>query len=194
MNAANWASYVKRRDEIFAECKQVGCRCDDEHWQDNLQGLPMTKEPFEVIASLATDPPVLAEANEAWFLHGTSHAGAAAISSDDFDMARANPSGLYGAGIYLAESISKSDEYVRGEIIDDIELFPLLICRACLGHIYYCDEKLPDRRKLEQRCLRQQWHSVLGDRKKVSGTFREFIVYDPTQVFPAYIVYYSRTL
>lgn len=61
----------------------------------------------------------------------------------------------------------------------------------------------------------QDWHSVLGDRdwaqnihtererpdlvpmprvrgKKTSNTFREFIVYDNLQAFPAYIIYYAR--
>lgn len=193
MNAMTWASYVKRRDEILGDREQVTWPYDDAHWQDNLNGALMTKEAFGAIEPLVSAPPLLEKVNEGWFLHGTSHAGAAAISSDDFDMARARPTGLYGAGIYLAESVSKSDEYVQGETADGVELFPILVCRVCLGNIYYCPEKLPDRRNLEDRCLRQEWHSVLGDRKKTSGTFREFIIYDPNQVFPGYIVYYKRT-
>jgi len=126
-------------------------------------------------------------------IHGTTHVAADAISSADFDMARASPSGLFGAGIYFAESISKSDEYVQGRRgPDGKEEFPLLICRVCLGYTYYCDERHPDRRKLERRCLSENWHSVIGDRKKTSGTFREFIIYDNLQVFPAFIVYYTR--
>mmetsp|Transcript_101147 Transcript_101147/g.294528 ORF Transcript_101147/g.294528 Transcript_101147/m.294528 type:complete len:893 (-) Transcript_101147:11-2689(-) len=193
MNAATWAGYVQRRDEIVGECSRLRCRSDDTHWQNDLNGVPMTKQPFEAITSLLSAPPLVERANELWLLHGTSHAGAAAISSDDFDMARARPTGLYGAGIYLAESVSKSDEYVQGDASSGVELFPILLCRVCLGNVYYCAEKLPDRRNLEDRCLRQQWHSVLGDRKKTSGTFREFIIYDPNQVFPGYIVYYKRT-
>jgi len=192
MNAGTWAGYVQRRDEILDECSRGGCRSDDSFWQGGLNGVPLTRGPFEALSSLLAVPPLVERANEVWLLHGTSHSGAAAISSDDFDMARARPTGLYGAGIYLAESVSKSDEYVEGDDSSGIELFALLACRVCLGNIYYCDEKLPDRRDLEDRCLRQQWHSVLGDRKKTSGTFREFIVYDPNQVFPGYIIYYKR--
>merc|ERR1719247_3363530 len=135
------------------------------------------------------------EANEVWMIHGTTPGAAEAISSTDFDMARASPNGLFGAGIYFAESVSKSDEYTQGGQLGTFsEVFPLLICRATLGYVYYCDERAPDRRQLEARCLRQQWHSVLGDRKKTSGTFREFIVYDNLQAFPAYIVWYTREL
>lgn len=106
-------------------------------------------------------------------------------------MTRCNPSGLFGAGIYFAESVSKADEYVKSDGSEK-ELFPLLLCRVTLGNIYYCDAKSPNRRDLENRCLHQQWHSVLGDRKKTSGTFREFVIYDNMQVFTAYIIYYAR--
>jgi len=136
------------------------------------------------------------EANEVWMIHGTNPAAADGISSTDFDMARASPSGLFGAGIYFAESVSKSDEYAKGKTEGGREIFPLLIFRVCLGNIYYCAERGPDRRQLEARCLgvsgERKWHSVLGDRKKTSGTFREFIVYDNEQAFPAYIVWYTR--
>lgn len=71
-------------------------------------------------------------------------------------------------------------------------LYPVLLCRVCLGHVFYCAERRPDRRQLERRCLIERWHSVLGDRRKTSGTFREFIVYDNEQAFPAYILYYER--
>ena len=35
-------------------------------------------------------------AEEFWFFHGTSHAAAEGITSDDFDLTRANPSGTEG--------------------------------------------------------------------------------------------------
>eukprot|EP00927_Polykrikos_kofoidii_P014071 TRINITY_DN16136_c0_g1_i1.p1 TRINITY_DN16136_c0_g1~~TRINITY_DN16136_c0_g1_i1.p1 ORF type:complete len:781 (+),score=151.24 TRINITY_DN16136_c0_g1_i1:334-2343(+) len=193
MNAGTWSAYARRRDEIAAECREVRCRSDDAHWEENLNGLPMTKESGSLIERLTSTPPMLKEANEIWLIHGTSHIGADAISTEDFDMARARPTGLFGAGLYMAESVSKSDEYVEGKVIDGEEVFPLLICRVTLGYIYYCDERRPDKRDLERRCLQQEWHSVIGDRKKVSGTYREYIIYDNLQVFPGYIVYYKRS-
>merc|ERR1712194_269410 len=134
MNATTWSEYIRRRDEIAMECRRVGARSDHKHWVDSLNGHPMTKDPFTQITRLTDAPPLLEEANETWLIHGTSHVGAEAISTDDFDMARARPTGLFGAGLYLAESVSKSDEYVQGKVVNGVELFPLLICRACLGH------------------------------------------------------------
>ena len=37
--------------------------------------------------------------------------------------------------------------------------------------------------ELQKSCLGGGFHSVLGDRERVVGTFREFIVYDSHQVF-----------
>merc|ERR1712061_273101 len=94
---------------------------------------------------------LLPEANEVWLVHGTSHAAAEGITSEDFDMTRSSPSGLFGAGLYFAESSSKADEYVTGK--GNPEEFPVLICRVTLGHVYYCDKRNPDRRDLEAQCL-----------------------------------------
>eukprot|EP00929_Paragymnodinium_shiwhaense_P092045 TRINITY_DN51923_c0_g1_i1.p1 TRINITY_DN51923_c0_g1~~TRINITY_DN51923_c0_g1_i1.p1 ORF type:complete len:907 (+),score=176.64 TRINITY_DN51923_c0_g1_i1:78-2798(+) len=192
MNAPLWAKYAQRRDEIAAECAGQRVRFDAQHWQTDFNGQVMTLESANRVANAMHAPPLLPNANEFWFFHGTSHVAAEGITTDDFDMTRANPSGLFGAGVYFAESVSKSDEYTEGKAVHGEELFPLLLCRVSLGNVYYCDERRPDRRQLEDRCLRGKYHSVLGDRKKASGTFREFIVYDNMNSFPAYIVYYRR--
>ena len=62
----------------------------------------------------------------------------------------------------------------------------------------YTDERTPNRDDLEQRCGykqapgKGQYDSVLGDREKCSGTYREFIVYDDDFVYPDFIVKYRR--
>eukprot|EP00439_Symbiodinium_sp_Y106_P077962 s1492_g16.t2 len=194
MNAAAWATYQQRRDGIVLDCERLPeASRQMENWQEALAGEPMTAAPVAGLArssALRTD--IQKQANEFWFFHGTSHAAAEGITSDDFDLTRANPSGLFGAGLYFAESISKADEYAHGEVVNGRVLYPVLLCRVCLGHVFYCAERRPDRRQLERRCLIERWHSVLGDRRKTSGTFREFIVYDNEQAFPAYILYYER--
>ena len=40
--------------------------------------------------------------------------------------------------------------------------------------------------------LRGEYHSVLGDREKAAGTFREFVVMDQDQVYPEILVRYTR--
>lgn len=192
MNAPTWSSYLQRRDHVLQQCMKVKARSDAGFWRDRLNGELMTEQILADRMEVSAFTPLKREANEVWLFHGTSHAAAEGITSDDFDMTRANPSGLFGAGVYFAESVSKADEYVKGKVVGGVELFPLLLCRVCLGYVYYCDERRPSARALEEHCLLEDWHSVLGDRKKTSNTFREFIIYDNLQAFPAYIIYYAR--
>merc|ERR1719229_479470 len=109
MNGPVWASYIKRRDEIGAQCKRNKVRHDKTHWENNLGGTVMLMDSIRPeLGSLERDMPLSEEANEAWLLHGSTHAAAEGITSQDFDMTRANPAGLFGAGVYFAESVSKS--------------------------------------------------------------------------------------
>lgn len=86
----------------------------------------------------------------------------------------------------------KADEYAKP---DRRGWFPLILCRVICGHIHYCDVSDPTKisKELEASCKPDGgYHSVLGDREKVRGTFREFIVFDNHQVYPEYIVWYTR--
>jgi len=90
----------------------------------------------------------------------------------------------------LAENGSKSDEYTRPLPNGDRHL---LLCRALLGRVFYNDKKDADPRACEDACLRGRFNSVLGDRRKCRGTFREFIVFDEEQVYANYILTYRRS-
>ncbi|CAJ1419329.1 unnamed protein product, partial [Effrenium voratum] len=192
MNAGTWSSYARRRDVVAQDCAKLKARTDGGFWRDRLNGELLTAELTAAHPEVNAAEPLVPAANEVWLFHGTSHDAAEGITTDDFDLTKANPSGLFGAGVYFAESVSKADEYVKGKVVGGVELFPLLLCRVCLGYVYYCEDRRPSARHLEETCLLKEWHSVLGDRKKTSGTFREFIIYDNLQAFPAYIVYYAR--
>ena len=98
---------------------------------------------------------------------------------------------MFGAGVYLAESCLKSDEYTQP---DGENLFPLLLCRVVLGKVNLCLEKnpWPHGAELRESCVSGPFHCVLGDREAVHGTFREFIVYDSHQVYPEYIIWYEK--
>lgn len=89
----------------------------------------------------------------------------------------------------MAESCSKSDEYSKE---NSEGLRCMLICRAVLGNVLYCDEVAPNVDSLVRQCLHGNYHSLLGDREKCRGTFREFIVYDDDQVYPEIAVWYER--
>jgi len=145
----------------------------------------------ELIAATLPGPPLETIANEAWLFHGTRSLAAESITSNDFrvDLAGSSAGSLYGRGIYLAENCTKADEY---SYPDKAGLYTMLVCRTTLGKVLYNDERLPDPRKCEDACLKGDYHSVLGDRKKCRGTFREFCVFDEDQIYPNYVVSYRR--
>merc|ERR1711979_135238 len=68
----------------------------------------------------------------------------------------------------------------------------ILLCRSTLGKVKYTDELRPDPDDLQGSCLSGEFDSVLGDRLKRNGTFREIVVYHDDSVYPEYIVKYER--
>lgn len=178
-NEPNWVEYVQRRTEILQAIQA------NKLAPGNIYP-PRTME-SRAVRSL---PPLLSEVQEAWLWHGTSAEGAEGITTGDFriNLAGSGAGTLYGRGIYLAECCSKSDEYTKEQGAEHY----LLLCRATLGRIYYTEERRPDTNNLENLCKSGQFDAVLGDRVKTSNTYREYMVYDDDQVYPAYIVKYRR--
>lgn len=128
--------------------------------------------------------------NEWYLFHGTSASAATNICSSDFKMRLAGSATgtLYGRGSYLAESITKADEYAR----EEDGMFTVLLCRVLGGRVCYCDERTPDPEQLTKNCTEGDYDCVLGDRKKVAGTYREFIIFDNENVYPEYVLQYTR--
>ena len=163
---------------------------------------PVWKAPLTAgwVASEATDAglnfALREDVNEALLFHGTSKAAAEAILREDFRLSKAgsNAGTLFGRGIYLAECVSKSDEYTE----EVAGVRTILVCRATLGRVLYTDAQRPHVGFLEDLCGykqapgKGQYDSVLGDREKCSGTYREFIVYDDDFLYPEFIVKYRR--
>jgi len=134
--------------------------------------------------------------NEWWLWHGAPLNAAQSIAAGQFQVSLAAQRGMYGPGLYFAESVSKSDEYTdRGLASDsgDAEsLRCLLLCRVSLGSPLYNDDRSPQGFELAQKVLSGAYGSILGDREACSGTHREFIVFDADAVYPNYAVYYRR--
>jgi hypothetical protein len=133
--------------------------------------------------------------NEHYLWHGTGPTEARGIASTGFDLSQAGcgRGALFGRGAYFAESCLKADEYVKP---DERGWYPLILCRVTLGRICYCDAEDPGelRESLRAACRNRagKYHSVLGDREKVRQTFREFVLFDSSQVYPEFIVWYVR--
>lgn len=194
MNAESWKSYQERQDFIARDClRYPGCApMSDAAWAD-WSGKVHTAAHGNAIMEGAHLPSLNAGANEFLMFHGTKPEAADLIAMNHFDMAFACKTGLFGAGLYFAENSSKSDEYVKG---DHKGWYPMILCRVTLGRVYYCANvdptTDPGRDKLEAACTGGAYHCVLGDRVKARGTYREYVIYDHYQVYPQFIVWYTR--
>lgn len=182
-NEQNFVEYVTRRKKIREEIKAKPLS-----GSEVVHGICDPKTMLS--AGVTKLQPLDLDVQESWLWHGTTKAGAEGISSEDFriNLAGSGAGTLYGRGVYLAEACTKSDEYCTEENGER----HLLLCRATLGRVHYTDQVRPDTNALEQSCLSGPYHSVLGDREKSRGTFREFIVYDDDQVYPAFVICYRR--
>jgi hypothetical protein len=135
----------------------------------------------------------LAEACNEWYLfHGTSPEAARQICESSFKL---NLSGtrtgtLYGKGVYCAESITKADEYAKP---NSAGRYAVLLCRVLGGRVRQTEEVAPDPEELLQSCIHGVYDSVVGDREKCKGTFREFVVFDTAALYPEYVIEYSRS-
>lgn len=128
--------------------------------------------------------------NEMYLFHGTSPSAADSIARNDFDMLRVGSAvgSMFGPGLYLAESASKSDEYAKeGEGIFASQ-YALLLCRAVAGRVY----RVEDKGDKSSFVTSGDYDSVCGDREAAVGTFREMIFFNADAVYCEYIVVYSR--
>ena len=94
----------------------------------------------------------------------------------------------------MAECSSKSDEYAADDE-DGIYkgMYCLLLCRAVLGEILHMTaggERVYG--IIKEAINSDQYDSVLGDREASVGTYKEFVVYSEDQVYPEYLILYSR--
>merc|ERR1719221_2219942 len=80
---------------------------------------------------------------EALLAHGTNPSSAMAILKSGFKLSAAGKSTgtMFGYGIYLAEAMSKSDEYARDDNGGTYPgLMALLLCRCLVGNPYIVHE------------------------------------------------------
>eukprot|EP00746_Dinoflagellata_sp_MGD_P054854 gnl/MRDRNA2_/MRDRNA2_23954_c0_seq1.p1 gnl/MRDRNA2_/MRDRNA2_23954_c0~~gnl/MRDRNA2_/MRDRNA2_23954_c0_seq1.p1 ORF type:complete len:501 (+),score=110.47 gnl/MRDRNA2_/MRDRNA2_23954_c0_seq1:106-1608(+) len=193
-NAQNWCEYKIKEKAIREEISQL--RANGTQILDSVDHLKTRSfvftSPGHWSDSNADAEELDARTNTVFLFHGTSKAGAAGITKEDFYISKAgkNAGAVYGSGIYLAEACTKSDEYSEA---DGDGLRYMLVCRVVLGNMHYTEEYFPkDVDSLVDSCVKGEYHSVLADREKARNTFREFIVYDEDQVYPEFLVRYKR--
>lgn len=191
-NAPLWATFATTRAAIKEEC---GHDNFEEVRPQSCLDIPGTED---------LDPSI----NEWRLLHGAKVDALRGICSNNFRLkmagsgatwkepGKASGKPLYGYGVYLAESSTKSDEYA--EMIEeglpaDVGCHAMLVCRVVGGLCRVVDTNEFDTEELRRDIFDGPYHSVFGDRvKKLGKPYREIVVYDNAQIFPEFIIYYER--
>eukprot|EP00960_Hanusia_phi_P076693 768599-Hanusia_phi.AAC.2 len=134
--------------------------------------------------------------NEVFLFHGTSPDKVDVIAEFGFDERVGLVNGLFGAGIYMAENASKSDEYCTP---DRQGLCYMFLVRAVLGTPFEALQQLKMARRPPSIPGQNNrlYDSVIGvTSKSHPGAFlqkyREFVVYDGYQVYPEFIIVFKR--
>jgi len=138
---------------------------------------PETSQSIAYSASTTLDHGV----NEVWLLHGTSEECAKLISTSNF---RGSSGGCFGSGVYFADDAQKSGQYATGRTADGCKV--MLLCRVVLGNI----KALPNGqdREADRFAKDPNVDCVVGC---ADGRSREFVVFDASQVYPEYVMYYK---
>jgi hypothetical protein len=191
---------IPRRYELVNALRNENHKDWVGYWLKRLQVLKHQREDpraFHTVqaktgASSLSGRHFLIQACNEWLLfHGTNEKAAQGIASGDFTMRLAGTATgtLYGRGTYFADSFTKADEYAQ-KARDGTCC--ALICRAVGGAVLYNDEVTPDAQALTDAVTRGQFDSILGDREKCRGTFKEYVLFDADQVYVEYVIYYRR--
>jgi len=140
---------------------------------------------------------------ETYLFHGTNTRASLKIASEDVSLNFASTGGGLGPGLYLSESATKSDEYASDSArpgCDEADeyyggIFAMLLMRVALGEVLVTDKFFSDDEKVQLRqgiVTERLFDSVLADRRKSVGTYREFCVFDSRQIYTEYVILYER--
>jgi len=186
-NCDNWKEYCVRRAELFTRIQE-----DSQEGREAIEVVDDVKTvvAWRGISSHKADR-LSSECNEWYLFHGTNPTAAKSICSSDFKLSFAgdNTGTLYGRGLYFAESITKSDEYAKPS---PDGTYAVLLCRILGGRVKYSDEVSPDVEDLVHSVTEGPYDTILGDREKCRGTYREFVIFDTEDVYPEYLIEYKR--
>lgn len=163
-----WVAYATHRDLLT---------------KNSTRFKPTTHEDESLIAPAALKP----EYNELYLWHGTLPSLVELICQEGFDERAASLGGLYGAGSYFAEHISKADQYCTPHPDNDKNgTFYCFLSRVAMGKIHETSSGRSNERRAPNGC-----DSLVGQLD--STRYKEFVVYDGWQAYPEFLVEYKRT-
>jgi len=161
-----------------------------------------------------------ANANEYWLFHGCKDQTIPVLVDKGYDPRMSDLNGMFGGGFYLAENSSKSNQYIpcpgcgknaigydsgcKCENQQNLE-FSIILYRVVLGDVHiaknydkktYRGDKSRVRRPPYNTSLDKLYDSIMGESIKNGGNklqYREFILYEPSQAYPEYIIKFKRS-
>jgi len=131
------------------------------------------------------------ERGHAYLFHGTNPSSAMSILKTGFALAHAGSATgtMYGEGVYMAETSSKSDEYGRD---DGGNTYPglnaILVARCFIGNPFIVNQAGDHVTTAKET----GFHCVCGDRESTVGTYREFVFFNEGQIYPEFTIIYRR--
>ena len=125
--------------------------------------------------------------NECMLWHGTKPQIVDIICNEGFDERVCSLTGLFGAGVYLAEEVSKSDQYVTPSPPNDPKngVYNIFLVRGAMGR--YQNQKTATH---NARRAPPGYDSILGQVDK--NKYREFVLYDGWLAYPEFLIEYKR--
>lgn len=160
-----------------------------------------------------------ANANEYWLFHGCDANIIPILKDIGYDPRVSSLDGMFGGGFYLAENSSKSNQYIscpgcgKNAIFRDIGChcrnqdnleFSIILYRAVLGDVHIAKKYDKAKYRGSERRVRRPpskegqtdlYDSVMGESIKNNGdrlNYREFILYEPGQAYPEYVINFKR--
>ena len=95
---------------------------------------------------------------------------------------------MFGFGVYFASDSSKSAQelYTKGSN-------KLLLCEVLLGKSYTSKEARNDMNMVKLKAVRCDSLFAIRDTRQTGGVlFDEFVIYNPDQAYPKYIIHYQK--
>eukprot|EP00929_Paragymnodinium_shiwhaense_P059643 TRINITY_DN29863_c0_g1_i1.p1 TRINITY_DN29863_c0_g1~~TRINITY_DN29863_c0_g1_i1.p1 ORF type:complete len:616 (+),score=114.66 TRINITY_DN29863_c0_g1_i1:161-2008(+) len=177
-----WSRYCHQRDAL----KTLRGNCTE---VKDLDGSGIVKTSRVLPDSWTLDSSV----NELFLYHGTSPTGALGIGETGFNIGLAGSAvgTMFGPGAYMAECSSKSDEYAKTDESGVFSgIYGLLLCRVAVGAPFRTTKS--DIPAIDAAMNTGNYDAVLGDREAVVNTYREFVVFKESQIYPEFIILYRR--
>ncbi|XP_069131153.1 protein mono-ADP-ribosyltransferase PARP14-like [Argopecten irradians] len=186
-----YEKYATERQRIFGKASKKGL---------SLTSVKNSKDSSGEVCTYTKMRPCLKnelfpEINEHYLFHGTRLDNIEKVLSQGLDNRMAGDNAMFGAGVYAAESSTKADQYSDSKDNRTSSPKKMLLTRMCLGEAYISKtptkfRKPPCKECLKDSCAHKKFYdSVVGDGKWI---FREFIVYDPRQSYPEFLITYIR--